>query len=190
MAKTERRAVVFLADGFEDIEAVTPIDYLSRAGIEITTVSISDSLIVTSRWGGIRITADTTLNELVKQGNNIYDAVIIPGGMSGAANLAACEKAGSFIKEMAAAGKTICAICASPVIVLAPLGLITGRKFTCYPALEEKVTDAVWSDERVVTDGNIITSRSAGTAGEFAVAIIKKLTDIETAEKISESVLL
>jgi protein deglycase len=184
------KAIVLLADGFEDVEAVTPIDYLRRAGIEVTTVSISDNLTVTSKWGGIKMIAVTTLAELAKQGTDGYDAVILPGGMPGTSNLAASKETGSLVKKMAAAGKTICAICAAPALVLAPLGLLAGKNFTCYPGMEEKVNGGKWSDNRVVTDGNVITSRGAGTAGEFAVAIIEKLLDKAAAKKIADAVLL
>ena len=189
----KKKAVVLLADGFEDVEAVTPIDYLRRAGVEVTTVSILEKctpewLIVTSRWGGIKIIADTALTEI--EGQSDWDAVVIPGGMPGAANLAASEKVCSFLKKMTAAGRLICAICASPAVVLFPLGIIGGKKFTCYPGLEEKVTGSEWLEERVVVDNNIITSRGAGTAGEFAIAIIGKLFDEATAKKIAETVLL
>jgi len=185
-----KKALVLLADGFEDVEAVTPIDYLRRAGIEVTTASIMTDLTVTSRWGGIKIIADTALTEILKEKTDIWDAVIIPGGMQGAVNLAASEKTGFLLRETASAGKLICAICASPAVVLHPLGLISGKKFTCYPGMEEKVTGAEWLDSRVVVDGNIITSRSAGTAGEFAVAIIEKLIDEAAGKKIADTVLL
>jgi len=184
-----KKAIVLLADGFEDVEAVTPIDYLQRAGIEVTTVSISENLIVTSKWGGIKVTVDTTLSELAKQRGS-WDAVILPGGMPGSSNLAASKETGSILKDMAAAGKLICAICAAPALVLVPLGLLSGKKFTCYPGMEEKVANGKWSDDRVAVDGNIITSRGAGTAGEFAVAIIEKLLDKAAAEKIASAVLL
>jgi 4-methyl-5(b-hydroxyethyl)-thiazole monophosphate biosynthesis len=184
-----KKAIVLLADGFEDVEAVTPIDYLRRAGIEVSTASISESLTVTSRWGGIKVFADTTLAELGKQ-NTLWDAVIIPGGIPGAPNLAASKETGTLLTDMAAAGKLICAICASPVLVLTPLGLLNGKKFTCYPGLEEKVTDGIWSDDRVVVDGNLITSRGAGTAGHFAIAIIEKLLGEAAGKKITEAVLL
>jgi 4-methyl-5(b-hydroxyethyl)-thiazole monophosphate biosynthesis len=183
-----KKAIVLLADGFEDVEAVTPIDYLRRAGIEVSTVSISESLTVTSKWGGIKMIAGTTLTD-AKQGGG-WDAVILPGGMPGASNLAASKETGSLLKDMAADGKLICAICAAPALVLAPLGLLSGKKFTCYPGMEEKVTNGRWSDDRVVIDGNIITSRGAGTAGEFAVAIIEKLLDKAAAQKIADTVLL
>ncbi|MCL2213852.1 MAG: DJ-1/PfpI family protein [Treponema sp.] len=185
-----KKAIVLLADGFEDVEAVTPIDYLSRAGVEVTAASITENLTVTSRWGRIRITACAALADLVKQNDNSWDAVILPGGIPGAVNLAASKETGALLTETAAAGKLVCAICASPALVLAPLGLIKGKRFTCYPGLEEKVTGSIWSDDRVVTDGNIITSRAAGTAGEWSIAIINKLIDKASADKITETVLL
>jgi len=186
-----KKALVLLADGFEDVEAVTPIDYLRRAGIEITTASISQSLTVTSRWGCIKMIADVILTEqILKKKQADWDAVILPGGKPGAANLAASKEVNELLIEAAAAGKLICAICASPAVILAPLGLLKGRKFTCYPGTEEKVAGANWSQDRVVVDGNIITSRGAGTAGEFAVAIIGKLLDEAAAKKIAEAVLL
>ncbi|MCL2211291.1 MAG: DJ-1/PfpI family protein [Treponema sp.] len=185
-----KKAIILLADGFEEVEAITPFDYLRRAGIEVTTVSISGNLTVTGRWTGVKLLADTTLAELIKNGTGDYDAVILPGGMPGAVNLAASAEAGALIKETAAAGKIIAAICASPAIVLFPLGIIKGKSFTCYPGMEEKVSGANWSDARVVTDGNIITSRAAGTAGEWAISIIEKLLDKTDAQKIAETVLL
>jgi len=190
-----KKALVLLADGFEDVEAVTPIDYLRRAGIEVTAASVSESLTVTSKWGGIKMIAASTLAELAKRKTGGWDAVILPGGIPGAENLAASKETSSLLKDMAADGKLLCAICAAPALVLAPLGLLSGKKFTCYPGMEEKITaacraDSKWSDDRVVTDGNIITSRGAGTAGEFAVAIISKLLDEDTGKKIAGTVLL
>jgi len=183
-----KKALVLLADGFEDVEAVTPIDYLRRAGIEVTIASISDCLTVTSRWGGIKLTADIKLIDTPSSNN--WDAVILPGGMPGAEKLAASKEVNEFLQKMAAEKKLICAICASPALVLAPSGFLKGKNFTCYPGMEEKVKDSLWSQERVVVDGNIITSRSAGTAGEFAVAIIAHLLGEEASKKIAQTVLL
>jgi 4-methyl-5(b-hydroxyethyl)-thiazole monophosphate biosynthesis len=187
-----KKAVVFLAEGFEETEAVTPIDYLRRAGLEVTIASADDEELVTGSHG-IPLRADTTLGDLVKQGRAVpasWDAVVLPGGLPGADNLAASAAVGSFVKEMAATGKWVCAICASPALVLAPLGVLAGKKFTCYPGMEKTVSGASWSPERVVIDGTIITSRGAGTAGHFAAAIIGKLVSEEAAEKIARSVLL
>jgi 4-methyl-5(b-hydroxyethyl)-thiazole monophosphate biosynthesis len=186
-----KKAIVLLADGFEDVEAITPIDYLRRAGIEVTAASISQSLTVTSRWGGIKIIADAVLSQLAKQSGD-WDAVILPGGMPGASSLASSSETAALLKEMFADGKLICAICAAPAVVLAPLGILSGKKFTCYPGMEEKASTAngTWSEDRVVVDGNIITSRAAGTAGKFALAIIEKLLDETSAKKIADTVLL
>jgi 4-methyl-5(b-hydroxyethyl)-thiazole monophosphate biosynthesis len=183
-----KKAIVLLADGFEEVEAVTPIDYLRRAGVEVTIASVS--LFMTVKGARrIQVNANTELAG-VGNGAGEWDAIIIPGGASGAENIAASEEACALLKNMAAAGKLICAICASPAVVLAPLGLLEGKKFTCYPGLEVKVTDGKWSEDRVVIDGNIITSRSAGTAGEFAIAIIEKLINKAAAQKIADAVLL
>jgi len=183
-----KKVIVLLADGFEEVEAVTPIDYLRRAGVEVTTASVS--LFMTVKGSrGIQVNANTELAG-VGSGAGDWDAVVIPGGASGADNIASSEEACALLKNMAAAGKLVCAICASPAVVLAPLGLLSGKKFTCYPGLETRVTDGKFSDERVVVDGNIITSRSAGTAGEFSIAIIKELLDEASAKKIADSVLL
>ena len=186
----KKNAIVLLADGFEEVEAVTPIDYLRRAGIDITVAAIGAGLSVKGARG-ITINADAMLKELKRQ----WDAVIIPGGMPGAANIAASQEAGALITEMAAGGKLICAICASPAIVLAPLGLLAGKKFTCYPGMEEKVCGGIWTDERVViaphrVGGGIISSRGAGTAGLFAVAIINQLLGEGEGDKIAQAVLL
>ena len=183
-----KKAIVLLAEGFEEVEAVTPIDYLRRAGVEVTTAAVS--IIMTVKGSrGVKVDADTEL-ATIDSGSANWDAVILPGGANGAANIAASQDAVKLIKNMAADGKLVCAICASPAVVLAPLGLLAGKKFTCYPGLEEKVKDGKWSDERVVVDGNIITSRSAGTTGEFAVAIIKKLIDEAAGKKVADAVLL
>ena len=128
--------------------------------------------------------------EKLAPGACCFDAIVLPGGMPGAANLAACKRTSALLTDMTAAGKLICAICASPALVLAPLGILNGKEFTCYPGMEEKVTGAKWSSERVVTDGNIITSRAAGTSGEFSIAIISALLGETDAKKIADTVLL
>jgi 4-methyl-5(b-hydroxyethyl)-thiazole monophosphate biosynthesis len=147
---------------------------------------------------GIKLTADTALSSLLAEGKlqpSEWDGVVCPGGLPGADNLAASKEAGAFLKQMAGAGKWVCAICAAPARVLAPLGILAGKKFTCYPGEEEKSpapasSGAVWKEDRVVTDGSIITSRGAGTAGEFACAIIAKLVSEDEAKKIAQKVLL
>jgi 4-methyl-5(b-hydroxyethyl)-thiazole monophosphate biosynthesis len=186
-----KKVIVFLANGFEEVEAVTPIDYLRRAGLELSTVAIGEDRLVTGAHG-VPVAADLTLGELAKKGAGPWDAVLLPGGMPGASNIADSKEAGALIKEMAAAGKWVNAICASPAVVLAPLGLLAGRRFTCYPGMEKQVTDktARWSADKVVVDGNIITSRGAGTAASWAVEIIGALLSPGEGKKIAQAVLL
>jgi len=185
-----KNAIVLLAEGFEEVEAVTPIDYLRRAGITVTIAAVGGNLSVKGARG-ITVNADALLRDIIKQGGTAaFDVVVIPGGMPGATNIAASKEAGALITEMASAGKLICAICAAPAVVLAPLGLLSGKKFTCYPGMEEKVQGGKWTDERVAIDGSIITSRGAGTAGEFAIAIIERLLSQAEGDKIARAVLL
>jgi 4-methyl-5(b-hydroxyethyl)-thiazole monophosphate biosynthesis len=199
----EKKALVILAEGFEEVEAVTPVDYLRRVGVEICTAALAGSPAYSGRLivngsHGIPVAADTSLEELVKQKKLIpdfWDAVILPGGMPGAANLAASKETCDFIKSMAQSGKWACAICAAPALVLSPLGLLAGRKFTCYPGMEEKVKGALWSEERTVVEknqagGGIITGRGAGTAGEFAIAIISALVNEAEGENLAGKILL
>jgi len=191
------KVLVLLAEGFEEVEAVTPIDYLRRCGIEVTTAAVGKNPAVKGSHG-IKITADALLEGLLAEGKllpSAWDGVVVPGGLPGADNLAASKETGAFLTEMAAAGRLICAICAAPARVLSPLGLLKEKTFTCFPGEEEKVISpssasygAQWKEDRVVVDGSLITSRGAGTAGEFACAIAEKLTG--EGEKLAERVLL
>jgi 4-methyl-5(b-hydroxyethyl)-thiazole monophosphate biosynthesis len=187
-----KKAIVFLAEGFEEVEAVTPIDYLRRAGIEAVTVAVGGTALVPGSHG-IPVNADRILAGSDGQGGldpADWDAVILPGGGRGADNLAASAAVGGFVTAMAKAGKLVCAICAAPAVVLAPLGLLKGRNFTCFPGMEERVSGASWKEDRVVIDGKLVTSRGAGTAGEFAVAVIGELLGAAEGEKVAKAVLL
>ncbi|PIE03988.1 MAG: DJ-1 family protein [Spirochaetales bacterium] len=159
------RAVVFLAEGFEEVEAVTPIDYLRRAGAEVVIAGVGTKCPRGAR--GIAVQADADAGEL----SGYFDAAVLPGGLPGADNLAASAAVRSFCEELWNSGKLIAAICASPAVVLGSFGMLKGRSFTCYPG------------------GNLITSRGAGTAGEFALAIISYLFDREKAAAVGKSVL-
>jgi 4-methyl-5(b-hydroxyethyl)-thiazole monophosphate biosynthesis len=177
---------IFLADGFEEIEAVTPLDFLRRAGIDAAAVSITERRVVTGSHG-IALTADRTMAEIA---GLPFDAVVLPGGMPGSTNLAASGALDALIKEAAAGGKLIAAICAAPAVVLAPKGVLAGKKFTCYPGMEKEVSaGAVWLPEKVVVDGNLITSRGPGTAALFALAVIEKLAGKEIAQQTGKSAL-
>ena len=191
-----KKALVLLADGFEEVEAITPIDYLRRAGIELSTAAAGESLELTGSHG-IPVRADLSLGELVKRAGGLsglcrdLDAVLLPGGMPGASNLAASPDVSALLEAMARDGKIIAAICASPALVLAPLGLLRGKRFTCYPGMEQGLGGTgPWSEERVVIDGNIITSRGAGTAAAFAIAVIGRLAGEAAGAKVARAVLL
>ena len=180
-----KKVIVMLADGFEEIEALAPVDLLRRAGIEVVTVGAE--LVKGSR--GISVATDLRVKELFEdlEKNGLPDAVIVPGGLLGTKNLAACSKAQNLILKMWEEKKFVCAICAAPVIVLSPLGILKNKNFTCYPTMEndfnqfagdnwqEKVSGAIHHTENVVIDENLITSRGAGTALDFSFAIIEGL---------------
>ena len=193
----KKRVILLLAEGFEEVEAVTPIDYLRRAGIDVTVAAAGENTAVTGSHG-IKLSADALLGGLFGGGKpdlSGWDAVILPGGLPGAVNLAASEAVQGLLKEMAAQGKLVCAICASPARVLAPLGLLKGKNFTCYPGEEKNIAAPVLAEaslktDRVVEDGKLITSRGAGTAAEFACAIIERLAGEGEGKKIAEKVLL
>ena len=196
-----KKVLLLLAEGFEEVEAVTPLDYLQRAGIEVTSAAVgldkgTKSLAVKGVHG-ITLIADTQLEVLAAEGSlstSLWDGVVIPGGGPGSDKLAASAETGAFLKEMAAADKWICAICAAPARVLFPLGILNGKSFTCFPGGEEKVIansqGAMWKEDRVVVDGNLITSRAAGTAGEFACAIIEKIESPDEAKTLIERVMM
>jgi len=180
-----KRAVVFLANGSEEVEVVTPIDYLRRAGIEVTVAGIGERDVIGSR--SVRMTADLAVDDL--EGN--FDCVIVPGGGEGSKAIAQDESACDRIRQHFAEGKLTAAICAAPVIVLGKAcGLLTGRNFTCYPGLEKTPYGGTFQDSRVVVDGNLITARAAGCAGEFAYSIIKALLGRDAADNVAAQVLL
>jgi len=180
-----KTACVLLADGCEEVEAATPIDYLRRAGIEVTAAGIAGKAVVGAR--GIGLEADLGPEALARD----YDCVVVPGGGKGSANLAASPAVAAFIKRHFAAGKTVAAICAAPAVVLhGACGVLAGRRFTCYPGLESTVRGAEFVAERVVVDGNLVTARAAGCAGEFALAVAALLAGEDAARELAAKVLL
>ncbi len=174
---------LLLADGFEEVEAITPADFLRRAGVEVRLVGIGGSVVTGGH--GIAVTADTTIDEI----SEIPDGIIVPGGMPGAENVAASEKALELIRNTFDAGKLVAAICAAPAVVLQKAGVLTGRKVTCYPGFESRLDGCDFSAERVVIDGNLITSRGPGTAAEFAVKLVETLVGAEAASDIHRKTL-
>ncbi len=165
MAKT----AIFLADGFEEIEALTVVDLLRRAGIEITTASIMGRKSVEGSHK-ITVEADALLEDL---DFDSYDMLILPGGMPGTTNLDNCAPLKAKIQEFADAGKRLSAICAAPT-VFGGMGLLKGKRATCYPGREPDLLGADVQTTEVVKDGNFITSRGMGTAIPFGLAIIEE----------------
>ena len=169
---------VFLADGFEIIEAMSPIDMLRRAKVGVTTVGVDKELITSSC--GITVKADITSAEFKFTD---VEAIIIPGGMPGVLNLEKSEIVQSAIDEAVKCGALICAICAGPSI-LGHKGLLNGKNAICYPGFEEALEGAIISNDHVVTDGDYITAKGAGVAVEFGLEIVKELVGEAEAEAV------
>lgn len=186
-------AAVFFADGFEEIEALSPVDYLRRAGVEVITVGVKgkllgNSMVVTSSHK-IPLITDTTFDNYIEEfGQNLPDCVICPGGSMGAENLGNTKPLLEHLEKAFAANKIVSAICASPAVVLGKTEILKGRKWTCYPEMEKEVTDSSCFDghvnERVISDGNLITSRGAGTSEEFGMELVRRLAGEEKYSKI------
>ena len=166
------KVLVFMADGTEEIEALTVVDLLRRAGISVETVSISDEPYITGSHN-IKVGVDTGISSV-----SIDDAcmIVLPGGMPGTLNLGADTTVTKTIREFAAKGKLVAAICAAPS-VLGENHILEGKKATCHPGFEEKLLGAEWSKQPVVVDGNVITSRGMGTAIAFGLEIVRYFTD-------------
>ena len=176
------KAYIFLADGFEETEALCPWDLLLRAGVDVTTVSINDTAAVAGTHG-LRVQADITARELGSCPDGA--CVVLPGGMPGASNLDADPAVSRFIDRAAKTGH-VAAICAAPYL-LGARGLLDGREATCFPGFEDKLRGARISDRRVVTDGNITTARGMGVAFEFGIELIRVLCGKETADRVVRS---
>lgn len=169
---------LFLADGFEEIEALATVDILRRADIEVKTVSISDDYEVRGTHD-IIVSADILFKDI----DSNPDLIILPGGLPGTTNLRNFSPLCDMIVRMNEEGKLLAAICAAPS-VFGELGILEGKKATCYPGFEETLKGAEILKDAVVHDDNVITSRGAGTAHLFAFRIVEILKDINTAEKL------
>ena len=178
-----KKVSIFLAEGFEEVEALTPADLLRRAGAEVTLVSIGNEKKVAGSHG-IIITADRLF---VDTDFADADLLILPGGMPGTLNLKACDPLLELLKEHNARGRKLAAICAAPT-VLGHAGLLDGKHATCYPGCEDGLTGAICETTPVVTDGTITTSRGVGTAIPFALSLIAQLYGQEKADEIAKSI--
>ena len=176
------KVYVFLADGFEDIEALAPIDILRRGGADVTTVSIMDTEAVQSAHGVI-VLADLTFAEAGDFSD--ADLLMLPGGMPGAANLDAHEGVRKALVRQAAEGKLVAAICAAP-FVLGKLGLLRGKRATCYPSFEQYLDGADYTADLLTEDGNIITGEGPGAAFDFGYALLGRLASADVVEALKE----
>lgn len=173
---------LFLAEGFEIIEALAPIDMLRRGKVEIKTVGVAGKRITSSC--GVEVTADITIDEF---DFSDIDAIILPGGMPGTVNLENCAKVQEAIDYSVNHNKLICAICAAPSI-LGHKGLLKGKNATAFPGYDKELEGAILADEYVIRDGNFITARGAGVSVDFGLEILKALTNEDTSNKIRKTI--
>ena len=169
-------ALVPLAEGFEEIEAMTVVDVLRRAGIKVTTAGLPGTIVEGSR--NVKILADTKLEDVVEKD---YDAVILVGGSPGYTNLSKSQKVKKIIGDLHRDGKIVAAICGAPT-VLAEAGILTNVKATCYPGLEKYIPKP--RNERLLVEGNVITSQGPGTSMEFALKLVEHLAGKETMKNV------
>lgn len=174
----------FLATGFEDIEALIPLDIMRRAGVDFKTVSITGDLYVESAHG-VSIKADMLIEDA-----DLSDAdlIMLPGGLPGATNLNAHNGVKKAIIEQNARGKMIGAICAAPM-VLGGIGLLQGRRATCYPGFEKYLEGAEYTHELCTVDGNITTGEGPAAALPYAYTLLAALTDRQTADQVAEGMM-
>jgi 4-methyl-5(b-hydroxyethyl)-thiazole monophosphate biosynthesis len=175
---------MFLAEGFEEVEAIAPLDLIRRSGLEIKTVGIGSKVIVGSH--GIPVVADMIEEEL---SDDAPDMVILPGGMPGTKNLDANATVHKAIADAVKNDAYVCAICAAPMI-LGKLGLLRDKNAVSYPGFEEYLDGAIVSDKKVVRDGKIITAKGMGAGLEFGLEIIAALKGRECADKLAETAII
>ena len=186
------KAYIFLADGFEEVEALTTADIMIRAGIEVKLVKVpggtDDKCRAVRGSHDIKVKPDLTLGTDISD-NELLDAdcVVLPGGMPGTKNLAASDSVINTIKAYDKAGKVVAAICAAPS-VLGTNGLLKGRKATCFPGFEDKLEGAEKIDAGAVRDENIVTGKSMGSAVTFGLKVVETLIGKDAADKVEASI--
>ncbi len=179
-----KRAMIILAEGFEEMEAVAPIDVLRRAEVEVTVAGLDRDHVKAARGTVIKT------DKVFDGGEPLPDALVFPGGLPGAENLAGSAMVKDYIRKMDSENRVIAAVCAAPALVLGPAGVLKGKKATCYPGLEKNFDISVKHvKDEVVQDGNIITSRGPGTALPFALKIAENLVGKAKAGMLAEQML-
>lgn len=181
--RTVMKVYAFLADGMEEVELLSVTDCLTRAGVKVELVSVMGRREVKSAHG-VTILADSLIENTDAAD---ADVLFLPGGMPGTTNLGSCERLTEMLKAQAAAEKRIAAICAAPS-VLGELGLLAGKRATCYPGFEGKLYGAEATGEKVVTDGNITTAKGMGVAIDLGLELIRLLVSEEEAVKVGKSI--
>lgn len=180
---SDKRVGIMVANGYEEIEMLTVVDLLRRAGMICDIISVTGARKVISSH---RVTVEADL-QFEEADFNSYDALVIPGGMPGTLNLGEHEGVCEQLKKAYAEGKLIAAICAAPT-VFGKLGLLEGKKAICYPGMEDQLTGAIVTCEPAVRDGNIITSRGMGTAIDFGLAILAYYEGEEAAASLAKTI--
>ena len=173
--------IVFLADGFEEVEAVTPVDILRRGGADVRTCSVTPDRVVRGAHG-VAFTCDLVPDELPEE----EDCILLPGGMPGTKHLRESSLVRERIKRGQKRGILLTAICAAPT-VLSACGVLKGERATCYPGMESELDCAAYCPEQIVVSGRIITGRGPGAAADFGFAVLAALKGDETAKRVREA---
>jgi 4-methyl-5(b-hydroxyethyl)-thiazole monophosphate biosynthesis len=176
------KALVLLANGFEDIEAMTVIDVLRRGGVEVVTAAIGDSLDVMSAHN-VSVKADALFSDV---SGDSYEAIVLPGGGEGTDNLRRCEPLLERLRRQHDEGRLLCAICAAPVVLVDAGVADEGRHLTCYPSMMMEL-DRPYSNVPVVADGNVITGQAPGSAMLFALVVLQSLIGEARTRKIARA---
>ncbi len=174
---------VLLAEGFEEVEALTPVDLLRRAGVEVRLIGVTGSVVHGSH--GIGVETDLPIEQVDW---DAAEMLVLPGGMPGTTNLYAERRVTEAVRRYFDEGKYVAAICAAPSVILGGMGLLNGRRATCYPGMEEGMKGALPQRQNCVVDGKIITACGVGGALDFACALVAALCGEETARKIAQAV--
>lgn len=180
-----KTVLVPLANGFEEIEAMTIIDVLRRADCNVTIASVQEQTITAAH--GVKIITDCLINDCAE---NEYDMIVLPGGMPGSTNLKHSKMLENMLKQQQERNRTYAAICAAPAVVLKPLGLLDHKKATCYPSFAKDLSASYSNDSTVIIDGNCITSQGPGTAMEFALVLVEVLFDHNKAQELKKAMLI
>lgn len=178
-----KKVCVLLAEGFEEVEALTVVDLLRRARVYVDTVSVTEEYMIRGSHG-IAVQTEDLFDEVNLEE---FDMIVLPGGLPGTTNLGAHSGVRRIVKDFVESGKYVAAICAAPTI-LSDLGLLKGKRVTCYPDMERKISGAVLTGAPAMVDGNIVTGQGVGAAVDFALELIAVLLGNEKAGEIADAI--